>query len=213
MEKSKKINITTILVAIFIGIVAFFGLSVVAKNVTGSYETEEIVIASKKIPKGTKITKENVKEYFTIQKVPTNITTKENVKKLEDVEEKYVFDDIRASSPVYKDEFTTEEELVSFMNPDTASFAVSQFSDAASGTIRRSDHINIYAIDKDTGENKLVMENAYVEDAFDSSKVLIEPGDTEKAATSLNIIIEKSEEENFYTDIEDKDIKVTKVKE
>lgn len=61
-----------------------------------------------------------------------------------------------------------------------------------------------------TTEN-LVVENAYVVDAFDSSGVKIEPGDTTSIATSFNIYIEKDDETTFYNNVNDKNIAVAKI--
>lgn len=57
----------------------------------------------------------------------------------------------------------------------------------------------------------LVVEDAYVVDAFDSSGVKIEPGDTTSIATSFNIYIEKDNETTFYNSVNDKNVAVSKV--
>ena len=55
------------------------------------------------------------------------------------------------------------------------------------------------------------LEDAYVVDAFDSSGVKIEPGDTTSIATSFNIYIEKDNETTFYNSVNDKNVAVSKV--
>lgn len=57
----------------------------------------------------------------------------------------------------------------------------------------------------------LIVEDAYVVDAFDSSGVKIEPSDTTSIATSFNIYIEKDNETSFYNSVNDKNVAVSKI--
>lgn len=61
-----------------------------------------------------------------------------------------------------------------------------------------------------TSEN-LIVEDAYVVNAFDSSGSKIEPGDTTAIAVSFNIYIEKENETAFYNDVNDKNIAISKI--
>ena len=62
-----------------------------------------------------------------------------------------------------------------------------------------------------TATENLIVENAYVVNAFDSSGSKIEPGDTTSIAVSFNIYIEKENETSFYNDVNDKNIAVSKI--
>lgn len=62
----------------------------------------------------------------------------------------------------------------------------------------------------DTTEN-LIVEDAYVVDAFDSSGAKIDPADTTSIATSFNIYIEKENETSFYNAVNDRNIAVSKI--
>lgn len=128
-----------------------------------------------------------------------------------------------------------------YNNPVLVSFSAIDFTGTANGIIRRGDHINVSKlIDKNaittsnttagTGissddntastdssgaitaaTENLIVEDAYVVDAFDSSGVKIEPSDTTSIATSFNIYIEKDDETAFYNSVNDKNIAVAKI--
>jgi hypothetical protein len=128
-----------------------------------------------------------------------------------------------------------------YNNPVLVSFSATDFTGTANGIIRRGDHINVSKlIDKNaittsnttagTGSSSddstastdssgaitaatenLIVEDAYVVDAFDSSGVKIEPSDTTSIATSFNIYIEKDDETAFYNSVNDKNIAVAKI--
>lgn len=57
----------------------------------------------------------------------------------------------------------------------------------------------------------LVVEDAYVVDAFDASGVKIDPADKTSIATSFNIYIEKDNETSFYNAVNDRNIAVSKI--
>lgn len=128
-----------------------------------------------------------------------------------------------------------------YNNPVLVSFSAIDFTGTVNGIIRRGDHINVSKlIDKNaittsnttagTGissddntastdssgaitaaTENLIVEDAYVVDAFDSSGVKIEPSDTTSIATSFNIYIEKDDETAFYNSVNDKNIAVAKI--
>lgn len=212
MKKKKGGAIGTVIVCLCFGVVAFFSLLTVAKNATGQYERAEMVIAFSKVPKGTEITKENVNTYFATEKISAEILSSDSVVDIDTLIGKRATETIDEKEPIHNSDFTNEvDELKSFDNPIEASFALSAFSDGVSGTIRKGDHIDIYVNDKQSGESTCIMSDVYVSGSFDASGLRIDGGDGTSVASVFNIMLEKNQEEKFYTDTADKEIKITKI--
>lgn len=205
-------GIKTLFVCIAFGIAIFFCLIYVAKKATGSYETVKLTVTICDVPKNTEITKDNVGTYFALEEVNINMKTEASVQNLNDLIGLYPNENIEKRQLVSKTKFASEEAIESsYQNPDIASFQVSSFSDAAAGIIRRGDRINIYAYDTQTKESIVVLADAYVADAFNSSGEKIKPGDEEAVAVSFNILIEKDDEADFYQQISDQTLFATKI--
>ena len=60
---------------------ALFGVLIgVEKNIMSSYEKEEVVLCKEDVPKGTKITKENVDQYFYMYEVDVALAKDDCIK-------------------------------------------------------------------------------------------------------------------------------------
>lgn len=213
--KNFKKKIISIIVVLGFAMLSFICLMAIANSVSGSYETQDIYVARKEIPKFTKITESNFDEYFELKNnINTSIVTEDIIVDKEDLVGLYCIENIHPTTTLSKQQFMKEKmKLSEYKKPYEFSLAVDSFSDAASGTIREGDYVRIYTLDNSNSSitevsNKLL----YVSAAFDSSGKLITAGDTESVATSFNFFIEESEEQELYANLCDKKVILVKQK-
>ena len=78
------------------------------------------------------------------------------------------------------------------------------------GILRSGDRIHIYTVEEDTKNANLIWENVFVQGAFDNSGNQIQDGDEETAAARINIVLEKSCIERFYSELAKGSLRVVK---
>lgn len=228
----KKESVKNLIIALVFGIIAFVILLVVNSKI--SQNEVDMVWSVKAIPQGTTITEDNIDNYVSIK--PTNDAVKndEIIMKKKELIGMTAVRDIATSELMQKSFFLKGDAVKSsFTNPVLVSFSATDYTGTANGVIRRGDHINVSKLEDknaitvtDTStasseetpiqtltneEEELIVEDAYVVDAFDASGVKIDPSDKTSIATSFNIYIEKEDETSFYNAVNDRNIAVSKI--
>ncbi len=210
MKKVKGILIVIVIAAAIFGI-----LVAVEKNAVSKYERVEMAVAVKEVPKGTKLTEENVSEYFEMRKCDASLDTQYNIKELGELEGRYSSRQIYADTIVHAYDFSDSDfKNESVKEKVMVSFGVGSLADSLSGTLRMGDVVNIYVVNAQTGEISALTEYAVIiEEAFDSSGILIGAGDKTSIATNFNIGVDKQDESAFYEMMATGNVKVVKVDE
>lgn len=213
MTKRKR-TIRDVIIMIVFAVIAFFSLTYASRKIANQHSTSDIVMAVKEVPEYTEITKENVKEYFKKVNVNDELITDDTIKDTDDVIGYFTKEKIRANFPIVKDQLSTKkDELSQYEKPFEGSFAVSAFSDAASGRIRKGDFVKIYAYDDSVKE--LIEVNStpiYIANVYDSAGVEIAADDNVTTAVSFNYYIEESEQIALMESLAGKTLSVLKVK-
>lgn len=210
MKKVKGIVIVIVIAAAIFGI-----LVAIERNAVNQYERVEMAVAVKEVPKGTKLTEENVGEYFEMRKCDASLNTQYNIKELGELEGKYLNRQIYANTIVHAYDFSDSDfKNEAIKEKVLVSFGVGSLADSLSGTLRMGDVVNIYVVHAQTGEiSSLTGYPVIIEEAFDSSGILIGAGDKTSIATNFNISVDKSDESAFYEIIATGNVKVVKVDE
>jgi hypothetical protein len=207
-----KGKIKTISLAVCFAIVAFVALVYINSRVIGRNDSVETVVAMKNIAHNTEITKQNINDYFKIEKVSSDLVTDKTLKSLDGLVGKYVSSDIIYEKALVNSQmFSSKKDIVeNFNNPVRMSFSVGSFSDAVCGRIRSGDIVDIYCVSSLKSQN--ILKNAYVENVYDSSGIKIENWNSTTSATAFTVIIEGGEENKLLEMIKNSKVVLTKVK-
>ena len=206
-------KVKSIIVILIIAAAVFAILLTIEKQEVKKYERITLIVAANDVPAGTKLTKENVRDYFQTRKCDVSLNSQYAVKDYEELDGMYVKDKIYANTIAYAYQFSgidftneniTDRVKVSF----TASLA-----DALIGTLRMGDVVKLYVVNAQSTQaeiNELLSYPVIIEEAFDSSGVLIKPGDETTLATNYTITIDKSDEAAFYEKLSTGNVKIVK---
>ena len=210
---SGKKGVAMKLLGSFLVAVALFGVLVgVEKNLLSDYEKVSVVLCKIDVPKGTKITKENVSQYFYDYEVDIALVNDTCIKDKNEVINTVVEKSLSAHEILRKDDCTKEAEIYNkFSNPVEASITATNPGDIVSGTIRRGDYVDIAVVNKDTLEYDLMLKKVYVVDAFTSTGEKVSENAEGTAATMLTVVEEKDNLAKFYSARETGNVIVTKL--
>lgn len=211
MKTKKKI----LDVALIIGfaVLVFMCLNFAARTIVGQHETQMIAMAITDIPAYKEITEDNVNNYFKLVDANVEFVTDSTVTDLNALVGQFTDEPIRNREIIDTSSFNRKKDILSkYKNPYEGSFAVSNYSDAASGRIRKGDYVSVYAFDELSGEIVEVMDKLYISGAFDGSGNEIENSDTTTTAVCFNYYINKKEQETFVKQIADKSLTIVKIK-
>ena len=210
---SGKKGIAMKLLGSFLVAVALFVVLVgVEKNLLSDYEKVSVVLCKIDVPKGTKITKENVSQYFYDYEVDIALVNDTCIKDKNEVIDTVVEKSLSAHEILRKDDCTKEAEIYNkFSNPVEASITATNPGDIVSGTIRRGDYVDIAVVNKDTLEYDLMLKKVYVVDAFTSTGEKVSENAEGTAATMLTVVEEKDNLAKFYSARETGNVIVTKL--
>ena len=210
---SGKKGVAMKLLGSFLVAVALFGVLVgVEKNLLNDYEKASVVLCKTDVPKGTKITKENVSQYFYDYEVDIALVNDTCIKDKNEVINTVVEKSLSAHEILRKDDCTKEAEIYNrFSNPVEASITATNPGDIVSGTIRRGDYVDIAVVNKDTLEYDLMLKKVYVVDAFTSTGEKVSENAEGTAATMLTVVEEKDNLAKFYSARETGNVIVTKL--
>ena len=210
---NEKKGIAMKLLGSFLVAMALFGVLVgVEKNLLSDYEKVSVVLCKTDVPKGTKITKENVNQYFYDYEVDVALVNDTCIKDKKEVIGTVVEKTLSAHEILRKDDCTKEAEIYNrFSNPVEASITATNPGDIVSGTIRRGDYVDIAVVNKDTLKYDLMLKKVYVVDAFTSTGEKVGEDSTGTAATMLTVVEEKDNLAKFYSARETGNVIVTKL--
>lgn len=206
-----KGKIKTISLAICFALVAFVALIYINSKIIGNDDSVETVVAVKDIAHNTEITKQNINEYFKIEKVSSSLVTDKTLKTLDNLAGKYVSADlIYENAPVNSQMFSSKKDIIeSYTNPVRMSFNVGSFSDAVCGRIRSGDIVDIYGVTSSKSQD--ILKSAYVEDVYDSSGNKISNSDSTTSATAFTVVIESGEENKLLEMLKNSKVVLTKI--
>ena len=198
MQKKKM---TGGVIAAFAASLAVFAVMVhIEKSILGGYEKCTIYVAAAEIPKGQSVTQENLPQYFAERQLDKSCIPEAALTSPEQVTQLAAVFDIDSGTLLTRGMFRDVNGIEEAMEqPVIAGFKADDISQAAGGVLRAGDRVDIFAV-KEEGASP-VWTNVYVQQVFDASGNAIPNSDRSTAAQRVNVLLEKSEVADFYTEL------------
>lgn len=206
----KRLRTGGILAALVAAVAVFTAMVQMEKNILTQYERGMIYTALKAIPEGQIITEENWEQYFQEKQLdkscipPTALNTPEQVIGLV------------AAFPIEQGVLLTQgmfhrlDDILKQMDsPVIAGFKADDISQVAGGVLRPGDRVNIYAV-REEGTS-LVWADVFIQQVFDASGGSISNTDSTTAALRINVYLDRSEVEEFYSELSNGSLRVVKL--
>jgi hypothetical protein len=198
------------LAALVAAVAVFTVMLQLEKNVLTSYEKGTVYTAAVEIPRGQVITQENCGLYFKVQELDRSCIPESALCSMEQITGLAARFDIEPGVLLATGMFENLEDVLSGMNePVVAGFKAEDLYQVAGGTLRAGDRIHIYSVSEEK-EARLVWDHVYVQEVFDQTGSRIESGDSVTAAQRINVYLDKSDVEEFYTELASGTLRVVK---
>lgn len=200
------------IVAALVAAVALFGAMLqIEKNMLTRYEKGPILVAAKEIPKGQLITEENAENFFVTKELDKSCIPESSLTDIGIVQGMVAENTIEEGVLVTTGMFEQMEEILQDINePVVAGCKAEDLYQIVGGVLRSGDRVHIYSV-SDEGEVSLVWQNVFVQQVFDSAGGIIGNENTTSAAQRINIYLEKSHVEQFYSELAKGSLRVVKV--
>lgn len=201
----------SIITAFIAAISVFVIMMQMEQNMLSQYEKGRILIATQAIPKGQMISKENMTSYFEEAEMDKQCIPKTALHSWEQVSDMVPKEDIEKGVLLTSGMFETIEEVTRDMQfPVIAGFKADDLYQVVGGVLRAGDRIHIYGVTEE-GEVKLNWEDVFVQQVFDNGGGSIDSGDHQTAAQRINIYMERSNVERFYSELATGTLRAVKV--
>lgn len=186
----------------------------VEKNAMTAYEKGKVLVASEDIAKGTVLTAENAGMYFVEKEMDKSLIPQAAIVDAERINQQMTVQKLDKGTVITQAMLQDLDKLIMNMEePVIAGFKAEDLYQVVSGTLRSGDRIHIYTVDPDTQSTYLVWENIFIREVFDGSGVKIGAGDQVTAAQRINILMEKKNVEQFYSELAAGSLRVVKLME
>lgn len=201
----------SILVALFAAITVFATMLQLEKNMLTQYEKGSIYVATKEIPKGQIIRKDNWEQYMVEKELDRAVIPRTALGNPEQIQNMAALYGIEEGVLLTQGMFETQEEITAEMQaPVIAGFKAEDMYQVAGGILRAGDRVHIYNVSQE-GMATLVWKDVYVNQVFDASGKSISNADTSSVAQRLNVYMDSADVEKFYSELETGSLRVVKV--
>lgn len=200
VKKWKKWLLNGSMAAALVAAVAVFLVMLeIEKNVLEDYEKAAICVAVREIPEGQIITEENYKDYFQECMLDAACIPEAAVTDINRIEGLVARTVIEEGTFLMEGMFETLNDITAGMeNPVVAGLKAEDLYQMVGGVLRVGDRIHIYRVDGE-GKAVLVWEDVFVQGVFDQAGTAIANEDKTMAAQRINVYLDKSAVEEFYS--------------
>ena len=203
-------------VSLLAGILFFVLLLKIQTLSLESYQTKQVVVATKDIQSGAKINADDLNKYFKIIEVNKDCVTESfySMNELQSwIDEKGAIllnYSLKKNEIIYADKFScVDEKVKEYENPVEVGVKVNSFEYCVGGILRTGDILDLCVFNTDTGlEERL--EDVLILKAFDAGGLEILPENTESVSVAFNIMMEQSEFDRFNSAFNNGTIRITK---
>ena len=213
MKKERK-NILpkAALGALAAAVIVFCIMLNVEKNVLSDYEKGKVFVAAAEMEKGMVLTEENAGQYIEEKEMDKSLIPENAILQREEIYQLMAGQKLDRGVVLTRSMFTDPDQVMESMTePVTAAFKAEDLYQVVSGILRSGDRIHIYAVDGETNSDYLIWDNIFVREVFDSNGTRIEASDSLSAAQRINILMEKENVEQFYSELSAGSLRVVKV--
>lgn len=169
------------------------------------------------IPRGEKITGETVTQYVAMVEIDKSRVPKTALKDREEIIGGVAVYGIEEGTVLTAGMLREEEEITKGMKePVIAGFRAEDLYQVVGGVLRAGDRIHIYCVDRDKTENeerneKILWENVWVQQVFDQTGTAINGNDNTTPAQRINIYLDKTEVDGFYSALAQGSLRAVKI--
>ena len=215
-EKTGKKNILpkATLAALLASVIIFCVMLNVEKHAMEAYEKGRVLVAAEEIAKGVVLTPENIGAYFVEKEVEKSFIPQAAVVDAEQLYHKMTVSKLDKGTLIMESMLRDLDKMIQDMTePVIAGFKAEDLYQVVSGTLRSGDRIHIYTVDAETKSTYPIWENVFISEVFDGSGGPIGANDTVTAAQRINILMEKENVEQFYSELALGSLRAVKVVE
>lgn len=215
-DKSKESMIKRIwnggiLAALIAAVTVFVVMLEMEKRMLTQYERGVIYVAAAEIPKGQLITGENYQEYFTECLLDKNVIPQTAICSEVQVEGLVAAGDIEKGVLLTAGMFERLDDITAELKePVVAGLKAEDLYQMAGGILRAGDRIHVYSVDEENVA-RLVWNNIYVQQVFDSVGGSIPNRDKVTAVQRINVYLDSGDVEKFYSELASGSLRVVKV--
>lgn len=212
MKKEKKNILPKAALGAFAAALTVFCILLnVEKNVLTEYEKGTVYVAETEVPQGTVFDGENTDQYISEAQVDKAMIPEKAIKDPEELNQLMAVQHLDKGMILTGSMFEDTDEITEKMKePVIAAFKADDLYQVVSGTLRDGDRIHIYTVDSESGSAYLVWDDIYVREVFDSTGGRIVPSDKLTAAHRINILMERENVEQFYSELSAGSLRVVK---
>ena len=211
MKAKRNVLPGAALLALLAAVIVYCILLHVEKNALADYEKKLVVTAIDRIPKGKLLTAENVQALFAEKEMEAAMVPEHAIEQWEELYGQMAAINLEKGTVItaslLTDPQTAEREM---REPVTAGFKAEDLYQVVGGVLRKGDRIHLYTVEPGTGQTYLIWENVMVQEVFDSSGVVIPTENQTLAAQRINILLEKEDVEQFYSELAMGSLRVVK---
>ena len=221
-EQNRRNNIKRLTVSAIVAIILFVALTIIQSSILNQEETVRVYKVVKDISEGTKITKDNIKEYFEIVDTKASFIPEGYITDASLLVDKFVNRNYKTKDVVTTDGLSDLAKLniSNITHPVQVSFSLADLQSSVSGAIREGDYVNIYGMRNGFNANGEVVvvtndtytfKHVYIERAYDSSGKEIDSADQESEAALFTVTIEEGDVALFNEMLTNCSIRVAKI--
>ena len=199
-------------VALVAAVVVYCIMLNIEKNAMKAYEKSKVLVAARDIAGGITLTRENMDHYITEKELDKTLIPERAVTTQEELYQQMVRGDTDKGAIITASMLGDMDKLQESMRePVIAGFKAEDLYQVVSGTLRSGDRIHIYTVEAETGNAYLVWDDVFIKEVFDSSGNSISADNKGTSAQRINILLEKENVEQFYTELATGSLRVVKV--
>lgn len=171
--KAKKVAKVVVLPLLLASIMVCFLYIVVRNNTLAENLKTDVVVATKDIVENTKISADEIDDYFEVIRVDADAVVSVYASSLSQLPKDgfYVKEDMVKGQMLQKSDIEESDFVMDKYKDDAVITAlkVSEFSNSVCGSLRYGDIVDVYAIDPATDELVFVVGDVYILGAYNSS--------------------------------------------
>ena len=205
----KNLIIPLLLAAVVVSLIWL----VMQNHVKNAEAKGQVVCATRDISANTYVKEKEIGDYFTVRTVDAEIIPENAITSLKDLPEGfYTGKKLCKDQMIYDGDLAEKDSAMEkYQNGyQTTSVAVEAYNNSVSGRIRHGDIVDLYALNPDTKQLQLMVNQVYVESAYDSSGAEIT--DDDGVAVDFTIRVATGEEPMINQAVAWKGIQLYKVK-
>ena len=200
------------MIAALIAAVGIYAMMLQAeRKMLDEYERGEIYVAVREIPGGTLIDDSNMEVYLEAKELEKSAIPDTALTGPEQIDGLIAGRTIDKGTFLTLGMFETRNQITEQMKqPVIAGFKADDLYQVVGGVLRAGDRIHIYTV-SENGIANLIWSKVFVQQVFDSGGNSISGEDSSASAQRINVYLDASDVEYFYTELAKGTLRVVKV--